>query len=328
VLEKIDSMSELQAAAKDPMSFVQEVANAAEQTAKKLAIMHLKSRLEPNLQAQGLEWADVVPVLETIDSLEELRAATEDPEAFLYRVSRAGGPLAKNLAIIPLKPRLEPCLQAQGLESGGDGAGRPAWSGNGSTKRPPSRRKSLTIDSYPAALAPALEDSRVHDGGRTVLSTDDSVVFGNPGVGNPALSGYYASMGNMSPEAAQTVTVLREEQQRRLQYHEQQHLWTTNERVAQERNLLAMSAPRIDSRNTRIDLTKNENTSSKRDVVYDARSKNPIKSATLADALSKIARTGTLEFNYPVMNSQLTSIAMFTLDSDDIRIATSTIASG
>ena len=98
--------------------------------------------------------------------------------------------------------------------------------------------------------------------------------------------------------------------------------------MAQERNLLAMSAPRIDSRNTRIDLTKNENTSSKRDVVYDARSKNPIKSATLADALSKIARTGTLEFNYPVMNSQLTSIAMFTLDSDDIRIATSTIASG
>jgi hypothetical protein len=244
-------------------------------------------------------------VLETIDSLEELRAATEDPEAFLYRVSRAGGPLAKKLAIIHLKPRLEPCLQAQGLESGGDGAGRPAWSENGSAKRPPSRRKSLTIDLFPAAPAPAVEDMRVHDGGRTLLSTDDSVVFGNPSVGNPTLSDRYASTSNMSPEAAQTVAVLREEQQRRLQHHEQQHVRTKNERVAQARNLLAMSAPRIDSRNTRMDLTKNENTSSRRNVVYDARSKNPIKSATLADALSKIASTGTPEFNYPVMNSDL-----------------------
>jgi hypothetical protein len=77
-----------------------------------------------------------------------------------------------------------------------------------------------------------------------------------------------------------------------------------------------------------MDLAKNENTSSRRNVAYDARSKNPIKSATLTDALSKIASTGTPEFNYPVMNSQLTSIVMFSLDIDDIRIATSTIASG
>jgi hypothetical protein len=58
--------------------------------AKKLAIMHLKPRLEPYLQAQGLEWADVVPVLETIDSIEELRAAFDDPEALLEWVLGTG----------------------------------------------------------------------------------------------------------------------------------------------------------------------------------------------------------------------------------------------
>jgi hypothetical protein len=45
--------------------------------------MHLKPRLDPYLHARGLEWADVVQVLETIDSIEELRAAADDPEALL-----------------------------------------------------------------------------------------------------------------------------------------------------------------------------------------------------------------------------------------------------
>jgi hypothetical protein len=292
VLEKIGSITELQAAAKDPMSFVQEVANTAGQTAKKLAIMHLKPQLEPYLQAQGLEWADVVPVLETIDSLEELRAATEDPEALLLCWRRQGK--------IQHRQKL-----------GGDGADRPAWSENGSAKRPPSRRKSLTIGSYPAAPALALQDIRVDDVGSAVLSTDDSVVFGNPSIDNPTLSDCYASTDNMSPEAAQTVAALREEEQQRLQHH-QQHVGTTSrhERVAQARNLVAMSPPRKDLRNTRVDLTKNENASSRRNIVYDARSKNPIRSVTLADALSKIASKGTLEFKYAVINSQLATMHM------------------
>jgi hypothetical protein len=100
----------------DPVAFVERVSRASGPAAKKLAIMHLKPRLEPHLQARGLEWADVVPVLETIDSIEELREAVDDPEALLERVSRASGPAAKKLAIMHLKPRLEPYLQARGLE--------------------------------------------------------------------------------------------------------------------------------------------------------------------------------------------------------------------
>jgi hypothetical protein len=95
----------------DPVAFVERVSRA-----KKLAIMHLKPRLEPHLRARGLEWADVVPVLETIDSIEELRAAVDDPEALLEQVSKASSPAAKKLAIMHLKPRLEPHLRARGLE--------------------------------------------------------------------------------------------------------------------------------------------------------------------------------------------------------------------
>jgi predicted protein tyrosine phosphatase len=116
VLETIDSVEELRAAADDPEAFLEGVLRSSGPAAKKLAIMHLKPRLDPYLRARGLEWADVVPVLETIDSVEELRAAADDPEAFVDRVSRAGGPAAKTLAIMHLKPRLDPYLRARGLE--------------------------------------------------------------------------------------------------------------------------------------------------------------------------------------------------------------------
>ena len=49
--------------------------------------MHLKQKLEPYLRKMGLEWADVVPVLEAIDSVEELKDAVAEPEAFLARLA-------------------------------------------------------------------------------------------------------------------------------------------------------------------------------------------------------------------------------------------------
>jgi hypothetical protein len=116
VLEAIDSIEELRAALEYPEGLLERVSRASGPAAKKLAIVHLKPRLDPYLQAQGLEWADVVPVLEAIDSIEELRAAVEYPEGLLERVSRASGPAAKKLAIMHLKPRLEPHLHAQGVE--------------------------------------------------------------------------------------------------------------------------------------------------------------------------------------------------------------------
>ena len=54
---------------------------------KKKAIKLLKPKLEPHLKKQGLEWSDVVPVLEEIDSVDEIKQAVADPESLLQRVA-------------------------------------------------------------------------------------------------------------------------------------------------------------------------------------------------------------------------------------------------
>ena len=69
-LETIDSVGELKEAVADPEAFLARLADASGPAAKKLAIMHLKPKLEPHLRDQGLEWADVLPVLETVDSID------------------------------------------------------------------------------------------------------------------------------------------------------------------------------------------------------------------------------------------------------------------
>jgi hypothetical protein len=116
VLEEVDSIDELKDAVADVGSFLEKLANASGPAAKKLAIMHLKPPLEPHLAKHGLEWSDVVPVLEAIDSIDELKQAVDDPLGFLERVASASGPAAKKLAIMHLKPLLSPTLAKRGLE--------------------------------------------------------------------------------------------------------------------------------------------------------------------------------------------------------------------
>jgi hypothetical protein len=89
VLETIDSVEELKDAMADPMDKLTKMAEASVPLAKKLAIMRLKPELEPQLRKTGLEWADVVPALETIDSVEELKDAMAEPAAFLARLAEA-----------------------------------------------------------------------------------------------------------------------------------------------------------------------------------------------------------------------------------------------
>jgi hypothetical protein len=96
-----------------------QMAKASEPLAKKLAIMRLKPKLEPKLKEQELEWEDVVPVLEEVDTIEELKGAINEPAAFLEKLAMAGGPAAKKLAIVYLKPKLRktgPRLAATGLD--------------------------------------------------------------------------------------------------------------------------------------------------------------------------------------------------------------------
>ena len=58
-----------------------------------------------------LTWEDVQPVLELIDSEEELTAAIADPAAFMRRLlNEAAGPAAFKLVITRLRPMLEPRL--------------------------------------------------------------------------------------------------------------------------------------------------------------------------------------------------------------------------
>eukprot|EP00935_MAST-01C_sp_MAST-1C-sp1_P000003 g3.t1 len=83
VLECVDSIEELKEAMEDVSGFLERLATSGGSAAKKLAIMHLKPVLEPHLMQQGLEWADVMPVLECVDSIGELKEAVNDPAGFL-----------------------------------------------------------------------------------------------------------------------------------------------------------------------------------------------------------------------------------------------------
>ena len=116
VLETIDSIDEVRDAVQEPMAHLERAAKRSRLLAKKLAVAYLKPPLSPLLAKQGLEWADVLPALETIDSTDELKAAAADPAAFLERLTSAGGPAAKKLAAVYLKPPLESHLAKQGLE--------------------------------------------------------------------------------------------------------------------------------------------------------------------------------------------------------------------
>jgi hypothetical protein len=85
-----------------------------------LASMYFNPKLEPKLQEHELEWADVLPVLKTIDfSVKGLKAALDDPMALFEKMAKASEPLdavGKKLASMHLKPKLEPKLQKHELE--------------------------------------------------------------------------------------------------------------------------------------------------------------------------------------------------------------------
>ena len=60
------------------------------------------------MEQHGLSWQDALPVLETIDSLEEIEDAIAVPAGFLAKVAEAGGAVGKKLALAKARPALEP----------------------------------------------------------------------------------------------------------------------------------------------------------------------------------------------------------------------------
>ena len=83
VVDKVGGLAELQAALDDPEAFVQKLLEMVGPAVIKLAIMKLRAKIEPLAAEQGLAWEDVLPVLETVDSVEELRVALDDPEGLV-----------------------------------------------------------------------------------------------------------------------------------------------------------------------------------------------------------------------------------------------------
>ena len=106
----ISSADELQTALDDPEAFVRELLASAGPVAKKIAAAKLRPKLEPKLAKHELEWADVMPALELMDTVEELEAAIDDPEAFCRRLLSAVGPVGKRIALAKLRPKLEATL--------------------------------------------------------------------------------------------------------------------------------------------------------------------------------------------------------------------------
>ena len=60
------------------------------------------------LKQHGLAWADALPVLETVDSLEAIEDAIADPAGFLAKVAEAGGAVGMKIALAKARPALEP----------------------------------------------------------------------------------------------------------------------------------------------------------------------------------------------------------------------------
>jgi hypothetical protein len=88
---------------------IKKALDAATNIVKRTTITHLKPKLEPFLAKKGLEWPDVLPALEEVVSIADLKGAMEDMQGFLVRILKA-------VAIMALKPPLELCLAEEGLE--------------------------------------------------------------------------------------------------------------------------------------------------------------------------------------------------------------------
>ena len=114
--DMIDEVSEIKAAAEDLDAFMKRLAEAGGPVARKLLLGQLRPRLEPPLRTRGLAWEDALPLFETLDTLDEVRAAVDDLDAFLKRLTNAGGAGARKLVLAKLRPRLEPPLAARGLQ--------------------------------------------------------------------------------------------------------------------------------------------------------------------------------------------------------------------
>ena len=119
-LRQMDSLEELLNAVQDPEAFVAELANGAKVSmraaAHRFAIARLRPVLEPRVLQLDVSWEHIVPALEKITSIEQLRDAIVDPPAFLKTLSEGDSAASKGLVIAMLRPRVMPLVQKYHIE--------------------------------------------------------------------------------------------------------------------------------------------------------------------------------------------------------------------
>ena len=76
----------------------------------------LRPVLEKHVQAHGLEWEDVVPILSKVKTSEDLIRIAQSPAGFMAQLVADGGPLAGKVLQNKLRPSLEPKAQRCGLD--------------------------------------------------------------------------------------------------------------------------------------------------------------------------------------------------------------------
>jgi hypothetical protein len=116
MLNAIDSPEKLQLAMTNLDDFLANLVKTSSPAAMKLLMVMLKPKLEPVLKKEGLEWVDILPVLQAVDSVEKLQSAIKQPEQFLADLASISGPAAMKLFVVKLKPKLEPLVKKKGLE--------------------------------------------------------------------------------------------------------------------------------------------------------------------------------------------------------------------
>ena len=120
VLETFDTVEEIQEAVSSPEEFFADLAAEGLGIGRKVLLSKLKTKLGPVAMKHGLTWEDVLPVLESFDTVEEIQEAVSSPEEFFADLAEDGADIGKKVllfkAISKLKAKLEPMLTSHGLQ--------------------------------------------------------------------------------------------------------------------------------------------------------------------------------------------------------------------
>merc|ERR1711881_356650 len=83
LFDELETLGEVRVAYRDPAGFMSNLTDHLLYLSKKVLTVQIRPTLEPWLQSQNLSWSDVAPILSMIDSVEDIRAAYNDPVGFM-----------------------------------------------------------------------------------------------------------------------------------------------------------------------------------------------------------------------------------------------------